>query len=227
MKKSLLYILPTVIVLTSFGVCYKTNVQPLNATTRKDGLNRKANHPVNNIFINRWSPYVMSGEVITDQELMSLFEAARWAPSSYNDQPWQFIYAYRDTPQWDNLFNLMIPFNQGWAKNAAVLVVVVSRNLFERNNKPSPTHSFDTGAAWMSLALQASTMGLVAHGMEGFDYDKARVDLNIPNAYTVEAMIAIGKPVPFDALPTELQKKEVPSKRKSIEEFIFEGKFQG
>jgi nitroreductase len=228
MKKALLYIIPTVIIVALFGACYKTKktTPALNATTRKDGNNRHADYPVNDIFINRWSPYVLSGEAITEQELMSLFEAARWAPSSYNDQQWRFIYAHRDTPQWDDLFNLMIPFNQGWAHNAGVLIVVISRNLFERNNKPSVSHSFDTGAAWMSLALQASTMGLAAHAMEGFDYAKARTDLNIPSEYTVEAMIAVGRPVPFDALPAELQKTEVPSNRKKIEEFIFEGKFQ-
>lgn len=186
---------------------------------------RKAMYPINDMFINRWSPRAMSGKDISHEQLMSLFEAARWAPSSFNGQPWRFIYAHRNTPQWDALYNLMVLANQEWTKNAAVLMVVVSRNSFEYNNKPSRTHSFDAGSAWMSLALQASMMNLVAHGMEGFDYDKARKDLHIPDEYTVEAMIAIGYPGALDVLSPELQKKEVLSDRKKVEEFIFEGIF--
>jgi nitroreductase len=192
---------------------------------KKDVANRKADYPVNDMFINRWSPRAMSGEPITHAELMSLFEAARWAPSSFNEQPWRFIYAYRDTPEWDTLFNLLVPFNRIWTKNAAALIVIISHNLSEFNHKLFPTHSFDTGSAWMSLALQASSMGLIAHGMAGFDYEKARADLHIPNEYTVEAMVVIGKPGPLNVLPDELQKKEVPSGRKKVEEFISEGTF--
>lgn len=188
-------------------------------------MSRKAMYPINDMFINRWSPRAMSGKDISHEQLMSLFEAARWAPSSFNGQPWRFIYAHRNTPQWDALYNLMVLANQEWTKNAAVLMVVVSRNSFEYNNKPSRTHSFDAGSAWMSLALQASMMNLVAHGMEGFDYDKARKDLHIPDEYTVEAMIAIGYPGALDVLSPELQKKEVLSDRKKVEEFIFEGIF--
>ena len=189
-------------------------------------MERKALYPINSIFVNRWSPRAMSGDDITTAELMTLFEAARWAPSSFNGQPWRFIYAHRATQEWDGLFNLLVPANQVWAKNAAVLMVVISRDTFEYNNKPARTHSFDTGSAWMSLALQASIMDLVAHGMEGFDYDRARKDLHIPDGYTVEAMIAVGRHGNKDLLSTELQKAETPSDRKQVEEFIFEGIFQ-
>jgi nitroreductase len=186
---------------------------------------RKAEYPINEIFINRCSPRAMSAESITHQQLMTLFEAARWAPSSFNAQPWRFIYTHRETPEWDLLFNLLTPKNQRWTKNAAVLMVVMSRHLFEYNNKPSRTHTFDVGSAWMSLALQASMMGLVAHGMEGFDYDKARQDLRIPDEYTVEAMIAIGKRGNVEDLPEDLREAEKPSDRKKVEEFVFEGIF--
>jgi len=108
---------------------------------------RAPEYPIHPIILDRWSPRAMSGEAMTREELFPLFEAARWAPSSYNAQPWRFIYAHRETEHWNTLFNLMIEFNQSWAKNAAVLVVVISRSTFEKNNKPSPTHSFDTGAA--------------------------------------------------------------------------------
>jgi nitroreductase len=128
-------------------------------------MKRHPDHKINAIFINRWSPRALSGELISHEELMSLFEAARWAPSSFNGQEWRFIYAKRDTPYWISFLNLLIPANQVWAQNAAVLMVIISRNTFEYNDKPARTHSFDAGAAWENLALQASVMGLVAHGM--------------------------------------------------------------
>ena len=156
---------------------------------------RKSSYPVQQIFLDRWSPRALSGEAISKEELMSLFEAARWAPSSYNNQPWRFLYALRDTAQWDIFVDLLAPANKIWAEKAAALVVVVSHTVFAYNNKPSRTHSFDTGAAWENLALQASLNNLVAHGMEGFDYERAAQTLSIPAAYTVEAMIAIGRRV--------------------------------
>jgi nitroreductase len=185
---------------------------------------RVPQHDVARFIVDRWSPRALSGESITHDELMSLFEAARWAPSSYNNQPWHFIYAYRDTPQWQTLFNLMVPFNQNWTQRAAVLMVIISRTLFD-NGKPSRTHSFDTGAACQNLALQGSYMGLVVLGMEGFDYDRARTALAIPNEYAVQAMFAVGRLGDNTMLSAELQKREKPSDRKPITTFIHEGKF--
>lgn len=189
-------------------------------------MERKSNYPVNPLFLKRWSPRAMSGESISDEELMTLFEAARWAPSSYNGQPWRFIYAKRDSVNWDKLFNLMGEFNQGWTKTAAALVVVISGNNFEFNGEPAVTHSFDAGSAWMSLALQAADMGLVAHGMQGFDYEKAKKDLGVPDDFTVEAMVAIGKPGKKEDLPADLQEKEAPSDRKPLEQIVMEGTFK-
>jgi nitroreductase len=189
--------------------------------------NRNADHKILELILNRWSPRAMSGEPISDEELNSLFEAARWAPSSYNGQPWRFIYAKRDTPAWDPIFNLMVQANKDWAKNAAVLMVIISRNTFTYNNKPSRTHSFDTGSAWENLALQGSYQGLVVHGMEGFDYAKAKEVLQIPDGYTVQAMCAIGRPGRKEDLPEKLQENEKPSDRKPITEFAFEGVFKG
>ncbi len=185
---------------------------------------RNPEHPVDLLFVERWSPRAMSAEAISDAELMTLFEAARWAPSSSNNQPWRFIYAKRDTPAWQPLFDLMVEFNQSWTKNAAVLVVIVSKNDDDKG-RPMRTHTFDTGSAWMSLALQGSLKGLVVHGMAGFDYDKAKATLGLPDNYTVEAMAAIGKPGEVSTLPAGLQKRESPSDRKKVSEFVFEGKF--
>ena len=168
----------------------------------------------------------MSGKEISDEELMSLFEAAKWAPSSYNNQPWRFIYAKRNTSSWDIFFDLLVEFNQSWAKNASALIVIISRKNFEYNEKPSITSSFDTGAAWENLALQGSLDGLVVHGIEGFDYDKAKKVLNIPDDYKVEAMAAIGFPANKNVLSEELQKREEKSLRKSLKEIVFESKFK-
>jgi len=188
---------------------------------------RKTQYPVDSVFVNRWSPRAISPEMMNDAELMSLFEAARWAPSSYNNQPWRFIYAKRGTDFWKTFYDLLVPFNQEWAKTTSYLVVILSRKNFEYNEKPSRTHSFDTGAAWENLALQASMMGVVAHGIEGFDYEKARKELNIPDNYAIEAMIAIGKHGNKEDLPPELQEREELSDRKKVKEFIFEGRFKG
>ncbi|MBU0629146.1 MAG: nitroreductase family protein [Nanoarchaeota archaeon] len=188
--------------------------------------NRELEYSTSEIFPTRWSPRSMSGGEITGEELMSLFEAARWAPSAYNNQPWRFIYAKKNTVHWDILFNLLADGNKVWVKNAAALIVVVSKTTFDHNNKPSITHSLDTGSAWENLALQGSIIGLVVHGMQGFDYEKAKIQLNISNEYQVEAMAAIGKPGKKENLPKELQEKEFPSDRKKISEIAFEGSFK-
>jgi nitroreductase len=187
---------------------------------------RKTNYDVNSIFPKRWSPRALSGEKITKTQLMKLFEAARWSPSSYNNQSWRFIYAMKGTKQFQTLFKILAPPNQVWCKNASVLIVIVSKKTFDYNKKPSITHSFDTGAAWMSLALQASMSGLVAHGMQGLDYVKAQKQLNIPKDYQVEAMCAIGKKGKKSLLPKEMQAIEMQSDRKPITKIAFEGKFK-
>jgi nitroreductase len=188
---------------------------------------RQSTYKINPLILNRWSPRSMIGDEELDEDtIMSLFEAARWAPSSYNNQPWRFIYAKRNTENWNKLFNLLAEPNKAWTKNAALLVVVVSRKNFEYNEKYSITHQYDAGAAWENIALEASSKGLVAHGMQGFDYEKARVDLQIPDNFDVMAMIAIGKKGPKENLPSELQNKELPTDRKSLNEIVMEGIFR-
>jgi nitroreductase len=191
----------------------------------KGSAKRKADHPIDKLFLDRWSPRAMTGEPISEEDLMSLFEAARWAPSSYNNQPWRMLYARRDTEHWQIFFDLMIEFNQSWAKDAAVLVLFISKTHFVFNGEPSVTHSFDTGAAWENLALQGALKGLVVHGMQGFDYEGARTALNIPEGYDVEAMVAIGRPAAAETLPEDLRSREEPSDRRKLEETICEGPF--
>ena len=188
---------------------------------------RKPGYDIDPLFVNRWSPRAMNGEPLSDDELMPLFEAARWAPSSFNNQHWRFIYAKRDTPAWKTLFDFLGEFNQAWCTKAAVLVVIISKTTFDYNGKPAITYSFDTGAAWENLALEGSRRGLVVHGMEGFDYAKAKHDLGIPDDYRVEAMAVIGKHAPKESLPPELQAREQPSDRKPLKDIVWEGKFMG
>lgn len=167
----------------------------------------------------------MSGESLAEEELMSLFEAARWAPSTYNEQEWRFLYARRDTAQWPLLFDLLYDANKTWCKNAAVLVVILARKTFTRNGKPNPVHLFDVGSAWQNLALQATAMGLVSHGMAGFDFDKARTDLKVPDEFAVAAMFAVGRPGDPAELPEQMREMEKPSSRRPVRESIREGVF--
>lgn len=187
--------------------------------------NRSTTHEINSLIINRWSPRSFVPEEISDKELFSLFEAARWAPSSSNSQPWRFIYAKRNSKNWNDLFNLLVDFNKQWCTNASVLVVIVSRKNFEHNGQPSITHQFDTGSAWENIAIQAVSQGLVTHAMAGFDYEKARKDLAVPVDFEVVAMIAIGKRGPKEKLSPELQARETPNTRKPLSEIVMEGKF--
>ncbi|MBN2383912.1 nitroreductase family protein [bacterium] len=190
----------------------------------KDDLVRVSEYPVEECFLKRWSPRAMTGQRIESEVLMQLFEAARWAPSSMNNQPWRFVYSLRDTDYFGEMFGLLAEGNQVWCKNAAALVIILSLNVFESNGRANRTHSFDCGAAWMSLALAGSLMGLVVHGMAGFDYKGAHRLLGLTESYSVEAMCAIGYRAAKDTLPLHLQKREVPSDRKKLVQTVFEGR---
>ncbi len=187
--------------------------------------NRTTKYEIDDVFLNRYSPRALSGEAINQEELMTLFESARFAPSAFNSQPWRFIYGMKDTPAFEKMFSFLTDGNKIWCKNASVLVVTISKKNFD-NGKPSITHSFDTGSAWENLALQAVSMKLIAHGMSGFDFEKAKIDLKIPEDYNVEMMIAIGKKGKIEDLPEKMQAGEIPNDRKPLEEIIFEGEFK-
>lgn len=189
-----------------------------------DSTKRKSTYPIEPLILNRWSPRALSGEPVTYEELMTVFEAARWAPSSYNSQPWRFIYAFRDTPAWQSFFDLLVPSNQSWAQRAGVLILVISAN-FLPSGKTSRTHSFDAGSAWENLALEATALNLIAHAMEGFNYEKARLSLKVPSTYTIEAMIALGRPGSVDVLTPGEKERERPSGRRELKEIVFEGVF--
>lgn len=185
---------------------------------------RKPEQAINEIFIKRWSPRAISNKNFTENDLMLLFEAVRWAPSSSNIQPWRFLYSMKGDGNWNTFFSLLGEFNQMWTKDAGALIVILSKKT-DDEGKPNALHSFDTGSAWMSLALQARMKNLIAHGMTGFDYEKARKLLNVPNDYNVEAMIAIGTQGEVENLHERMQRSEKPNERKHVKEFVSKGKF--
>ena len=191
----------------------------------KGSEKRKADYPIQSFILDRWSPRAMTGESISSDELMRLFEAARWAPSSFNAQQWRALYARRETEHWSTFLGLVVEGNKAWAQNAAALVVFISGKDFEHNGEPSITHSYDCGAAWENFALQGFSQGLVVHGMQGFDYERARSELKIPDEFEVEAMAAVGKPGDPSVLPEKLRAKESPNDRRKLSESICEGAF--
>ena len=177
----------------------------------------------NDQFRLRWSPRAMTGQPLSMAEVQTLCEAGRWAPSCFNSQPWRFIYALPDTPQWQPMFDLLMDVNQRWAAKAGALIALVSRTHFEANDAPAATHSFDAGSAWMSMALQAQHMGLAAHAMWGFHHDQAPGVLKLTDRFATQALIALGHPAPADSLPEPLREREVPSPRKPLSELMFPG----
>jgi flavin reductase (DIM6/NTAB) family NADH-FMN oxidoreductase RutF/nitroreductase len=196
---------------------------------------RVPNFPVETLFLHRWSPRAFTAEPIPESQLMTLLEAARWAPSCFNSQPWRFLYARRDTPQWNTFVGLLNPENQVWAKNASALVFVVSNTLMKNPAAapgasddewvPSYTHSFDAGAAWAQLGLQSTLAGLRAHGIIGIDMARTRLELNVPDHYRIEAAIAIGRQASIETLADGLQGKEQPSDREPLSMIALEGGF--
>jgi nitroreductase len=191
---------------------------------------RTAAHAIDPLFLERWSPRAFTDEPISEAQLMTLFEAARWAPSSFNVQPWRFVWARRGTGHWPRFLGLLSAYNQSWAKNAAALVILVSKTTMlprgADKEVPSPTHSLDAGAAWENLALQAARSGWAAHGMAGFDVPRTAVELGVPSDYRVEAAIAIGRRGDKSILPEALQGREGPSDRLPLAQIVSEGHFK-
>jgi nitroreductase len=190
---------------------------------------RTADYPIDPLFLERWSPRAFTSAPISERDLLTLLEAARWAPSSFNSQPWRFLYARRDTEPWPQFLGLLSSYNQSWAKNAAALVILVSKTtLLPRGadkEVPSYTHSLDAGAAWANLALQATRSGWAAHGMAGFDVPRTAAELGVPPDYRVEAAIAIGRPGDKSLLPEQLRAREEPSGRLPLSQLVREGRF--
>ena len=183
--------------------------------------------PIHELFIRRWSPRAFDERLVAAATLQTLLEAARWAPSSNNEQPWRFIVASKNHEvDWNRLFNCLAAGNQQWAVRAPVLMLSVASMHFEDDGKPNRHAFHDMGLATENLVLQATASGLVAHQMAGFDVEKARVDLRIPAGYEPVAMIAIGYPGNPDILPERLRERELrPRSRRPIGEWTFWGQW--
>ncbi|HZY02541.1 MAG TPA: nitroreductase family protein [Anaeromyxobacteraceae bacterium] len=186
---------------------------------------RVADHPIDSRLLLRWSPRAMSGEPVGPDRLLRLLEAARWAPSGGNGQPWRFAYAVAGTPAFERFFGALAEGNQVWCRRAGALLVLASVTA-RPDGKPIRSHSLDAGAARMSLALEGSGQGLVVHAMGGFDEARAREAAAVPPAWAVECMIAVGHPGRVEDLPEKLRARESPSGREPVSAFAFEGGFR-
>jgi nitroreductase len=183
--------------------------------------------PVHDLIRHRWSPRAFDSQPVEPEKLRSLFEAARWAASSYNAQPWYFIVATKDDLEdYKKILDCFVEFNQGWAKSAPVVALSVARMKFEHNGTPN-NHAFhDVGQAAANLALQATALGLQVHQMAGILPDKAREIFGIADGYEAVAGIAIGYPGDPAALPDKLREQErAPRSRKPLDSFVFTGKW--
>jgi nitroreductase len=181
--------------------------------------------PIHDLIRERWSPRAFSSRHIEKEKLRSLFEAARWAASSYNAQPWYFIVATKEDPEdYKKILDCFVEFNQGWAKNAPVVALSVARMKFEHNGTPN-NHAFhDVGQAAANLALQATALGLQVHQMAGILPDNAREIFRIPDGYEPVAGFAIGYPGDHADLPDTLREQErAPRTRKPLDSFVFTG----
>lgn len=188
---------------------------------------RQPDHAIDPLFLERRSPRQFTGEALPEAELMRMIEAARWAPSSYNSQPWRFLYALRGDAHWDTFFGLLVPGNQKWVAGTGAILFLVSNARMKVGDelKPSYSHSLDAGAASLAFQLQAIRQGWHAHGMTGFDHDRAPEVLNLPEHHRVEAAYAIGRAIPWDRLDAEQQAREQPNGRRPITDFTHAGPF--
>jgi nitroreductase len=183
----------------------------------------EAAHPIHDVIARRWSPRAFDERPVEQETLKSLFEAARWAPSSNNEQPWRFIVASKETStDYDRLFACLVEGNRKWAFRAPVLILSVASLLFEDDGKPNRHALHDTGMAAENFVLQATALGLQAHQMAGFDTQKARETCLIPTGFDPVAMIALGYPGDPAVLPDYLREREIkPRERQPIGDFVF------
>ncbi len=189
---------------------------------------RQPDHPVDAQFPARWSPRSFTDHALTEAEVLTVLEAARWAPSASNNQPTRFVWGLRGDVGFAAILGALVPSNRDWAQHAAALVVVASRDVtVAADGKVNPNRwsAFDAGAAWMSLALQVQTMGLAAHAMGGFDAPALSAAVALPDAHSLHAVVAIGQKGPADKLPEPFRARETPNQRNPLTTSAFRGRF--
>ena len=184
-------------------------------------------YPIHDLLRRRWSPRAFSSQPVSETDLLTLLEAARWAPSCYNDQPWYFLVARKENAaEYERMLGCLVEFNQQWAKTAPVLMISVASSKFSRNGKPNRHGSHDVGLAAENLVIQAMALGIFVHQMGGFDVAKTRQVYSIPEGYDPVAAIALGYPGEANLLPAELAKRETELReRKGLKEFVFAGQW--
>ncbi|PHS69585.1 MAG: nitroreductase [Methylophaga sp.] len=180
---------------------------------------------INNIIAERWSGRAYDPSVpLSHEQVISLCEAARWAPSCYGDQPWRFIIwnKHEDEQSWQKALNCLSPGNQAWAKNASLLILAASVKIFSHNNEDNRWMGYDTGAASISLCLQATSMGLISHQMGGFDGEKIKQIFSLPENIECWAMIAVGHSAALDSLNEQQLTRELKAReRRPLNEQFF------
>ncbi len=185
---------------------------------------RKTEYDVDPLFPDRWSPRAYHDIEVPTLMVKQLFEAARWAPSARNEQPWRFVYAIEDADL-KRFRDALLDLNQVWANQAPVLICLLSRKNYVGNGQPNQSNVFDAGAAWMSLALQARRLGLYTHAMGGFNKEKALAAVGASDdEYDALAMIAVGWKGDPDTLPEEVRGREMASGRRMVADISFEGR---
>lgn len=184
---------------------------------------RQSQTDVSQIFLDRWSPRAFDGGAMPHADLMTIIDAAHWAPSAFNHQPWRFLYALRGDAHWEGFLDLLLPFNRQWAAKASALVFFVSDRLMGAPDKPSHSHSFDTGAAWAMFAMQATLMGYHSHGMSGIAMGEAVAALGVGDGFRLEAAAVVGRIGDPETLPEKLRAREAPSERKPLSDIAFAG----
>jgi len=188
--------------------------------------NRMPDAPVNPMFLDRWSPRAFDPTSLPEEDIATLFEAARWAPSCFNEQPWLFVYGTSEEER-ETFLEILVEKNRLWAHNAPVLAILFAKKTFAHGGRPNRWASLDCGAAWMSLAFQARMMGLYAHGMAGFSQEKAYELLGVPEKeYEAMCAIAIGAYGDRDALPREVKEMEQPNDRKPLAQIAIKGSYR-
>lgn len=184
---------------------------------------------IHDLLNRRWSGRAFdASKPVSREQILSLLEAARWAPSCFGDEPWRYIVwdKHSDPVAWEKAFACLGEWNQDWVKNAPVLLLAMANSQFRKNGKPNAWGQYDTGAASENLCLQAVALGLMAHQMGGFDADAARQAFDIPEQFTCMAMIAVGYQTEETVLNDELKQLEVaPRNRSALEENFFEGQW--
>jgi nitroreductase len=186
-----------------------------------------ADHPVHDFILKRWSPRAFSSKPVPPDVLRSLFEAARWAPSSNNEQPWAYLVATKEDPEsYAKTLGVLVEFNANWAKNAPVLALAVAKLNFSKNSTPNRNAPYDLGASAALLSVEATSRGLFVHQMAGFDPHKARQVFEIPSDWDASAALAIGYAGDLESLSQPLKDRELaPRTRKPLREFVMTGKW--